>query len=264
MGNNKNKNLNKYLLNKKKNQEKILVAFLPALYPDKESSFKLINYLLNNGVDALELGFPVLNARKDGETIKKANQKVIENGFNDSEYIELAAEVNQKQEYNRITVMTYWEIIKDDFVKKYQYRWKKAGIKNLIFPDLKNKADFEFLRKSPYNLVPFLDSVEKINNFEAAEEAFIYCPTHKGKTGTDNDFDLKLLVDLKKALNNSDLVSKPHLAGFGISSAADVNQIIELGYDGVIIGSEFINKIDQGFDVLKGYLEELKIILDKE
>lgn len=260
----KKKTLSSYLLNKKKNKEKILVAFLPALYPDQETSLKLINYLLDNGVDALEIGFPILDAKKDGKTINKANIKVINNGFQAADYFELAAEVNKNRDFNRLALMGYWKNLKDYFLKEYQEQWEKAGIKDLILPDLNKKRYRDLILSSGYNLIPFLDSVEKIRNYTAAAEAFLYCPTHSGKTGTNKNFDLELLKNLKKALAESELSAKPHLAGFGISSAADVKSIMELDFDGVIVGSEFINKINQDFDAAAQFLEELKTALNKE
>lgn len=259
----KNETLKSYLLNKKKNKEKILVAFLPALYPDQKTSLKLINYLLDNGVDALELGFPDLEAAKDGRTIKKANRKVISNGFQAAEYFELAAAVNKNREFNRLAAMGYWKNLKDYFLKDYQQQWQQSGIKDLILPDLNKKRDRNLIKSAGFNLIPFLDSVQKIKNFYPAEEAFLYCPTHSGKTGTNKNFDLELLQNLKKALVESGLSAKPHLAGFGISSAEDVKKIIQLDYDGVIVGSEFINKINLDFEAAAKFLDELKTALNK-
>ena len=258
-----NKSLSSYLLNKKKNQEKLLVAFLPANYPDRETSLQLINYLLKHGVDALELGFPALDASKDGKTIVEANRVVIGNGFKAADYFSLAKRVNQNQEYNRIAAMGYWDSLKADFAAKYQKKLKKAGIKDLIFPDLKAEKDIKLLNSSGYNLVPFLDSKEKIRGHTFKGEAFLYCPTHRGKTGTDKSFELEFLEGLKNELESSQLAEIPHLAGFGISSAEDVKKIMTLDFDGVIVGSEFINKIDQGMAAVEDFLAELKIALNK-
>ncbi len=259
----KNNSLSSYLLKKKNNKEKILLAFLPALYPDKGKSLKLINFLLDNGVDALELGFPVLDAKKDGKTISKANKKVVNNGFKAADYFQLAAEVNKNREYNRLAVMGYWDNLKLYFQNEYQHKWQEAGIKDLIIPDLEEKY-IDTLRELGYNLVPFLDSVKKIKNYDYDEEAFLYFPTHKGKTGVNNNFDLKLLQNLKNESIKSGLSEKIHLAGFGIHSADDVKKIIALDFDGVIVGSEFINKINQDFEAFKLFLEELKTALNKE
>ena len=258
-----NKNLSNYLINKKKNNEKILVAFLPAFYPDEKTSLKLMNYLLNNGVDALELGFPTLDAEKDGETIRKANQKVISNGFQAADYFEQAAEVNKNFRFNRIAAMGYWQDLKKYLKDNYQQQWEKAEIKDLIIPDLKVSGNLDSIRNQGFNLIPFLDSVQKIESFDPGSEAFIYCPTHSGKTGTNNEFDFELLRDLKSALSKSELAEKPHLAGFGISSAEDVEKIMDLDYDGVIVGSEFINKINQDFASAANFLDELKTALNK-
>jgi tryptophan synthase alpha chain len=258
-----NRTLSNYLLNKKKKNEKILIAFLPAFYPDHDTFLKLVDYLLNSGVDALELGFPSLEAKKDGETIREANKKVISNGFQAVDYFELAAEINKNYKFKRLAAMGYWQDFKKYIKADYQQQWQKAGIKDLILPDLKGDKNLDLIRENGYNLIPFLDSVEKIENFVPGDEAFVYCPTHSGKTGANNDFDLELLQDLKKVLVKSELAEKPHLAGFGISRAEDVKKIMELDYDGVIVGSEFINKINQDFAAAAEFLDELKTALNK-
>ncbi|MFP4020111.1 MAG: tryptophan synthase subunit alpha [Halanaerobium sp.] len=258
-----NKTLNDYLMNKKSNNEKILVAFLPAFYPDKSSSLKLINYLLDNGVDALELGFPSADAKKDGKTIRKANKKVLSRGFQAADYFDFAAEVNKNYKFNRLAAMGYWQDLKKYLTKNYQQQWQKAGIRDLIIPDLEEDKNLDLIRDSGYNLIPILDSAAKIDSFKAGKEAFLYCPTHSGKTGADKEFDLELLRELKTALYKSELAEKPHLAGFGISSAEDVKNIMKLDYDGVIVGSEFINKINQNFDAAANFLDELKTALNK-
>lgn len=56
----------------------------------------------------------------------------------------------------------------------------------------------------------------------------------------------------------------PQLVGFGISSAEDAAQVMELGYDGIIVGSALLNKFEESEAEAIEFLRELKKGLNKE
>ncbi len=258
------KNLTEYLSLKKENNEPILIAYLPAAYPDQQTSERWIKLLLNNGVDGLELGFPSRKPEMDGKVISEAHQQVYQQGFKRNNYIELAKNIIMETGFNRLIAMGYWQQLKADFMQHFLDKWKKAELTPLIFPDLDAKESKDILRKNGYSIIPFMDKREKIINYQPGKEPFIYCPTYLGKTGQENSFDRDHLVSLKKTLDKSALRDKPHLAGFGISSGADARKVMDLGYDGVIVGSAFLKKFNESEAEAMALLKDLKNGIAKE
>lgn len=258
------KKLTEYLTLKKNNNEPIIVAYLPALYPNKKISKKWIKLLLNNGVDAVELGFPSKKPEMDGKLISEAHQHIYENAFETEMYNELAKELISELKFNRLIAMGYWHQIKDEFLEKILDEWKDIGLTSMIFPDLENQKMTKSLKENGFSIIPFIDSKEKIKDYNPGDEPFIYCPTYLGKTGQSSEINKEFLKRLKNSLNNSRLKNKPHLAGFGISSGKDARQVIDLGFDGIIVGSAFLEKFNHSEERAISLLNELKRNIGKE
>ncbi|ADQ14114.1 tryptophan synthase subunit alpha [Halanaerobium hydrogeniformans] len=259
-----NKELSQYLKEKKAADKAILVAYLPALYPDYERSKRWINLLFANGVDAVELGYPARDSSMDGQIITEANQKLYQVGFNAEKYLKLAADINSKTEINRLILMGYWKELKKEFFSEYKKQCLETGIESLILPDLKDNEDKKYLQAEGFKIISFLDKKEKIKSYQPDGEPFVYCPSYLGKTGQSSEFDYEHLKNLKKALANSAFALMPQLVGFGISSAEDAAQVMELGYDGIIVGSALLNKFEESEAEAIEFLRELKKGLNKE
>ena len=57
-----------------------LVIYLPADYPDPETSLACFAAAVEAGADVLEIGFPFSDPMMDGPTIQAANQHVLDAG----------------------------------------------------------------------------------------------------------------------------------------------------------------------------------------
>lgn len=248
----------------RKSEEPILVTYLPAGYPDKSTSIRWIKTLLKNGADAVELGYPSRSPEKDGHIISEAQTKVLESGFGPEDYLEIIGEVNEETEFNRIILMGYWEQLQRKPGVGFLDEVRGGGAKNLIFPDLSRGEDVDNLVSRGFEVIPFLESSESLNLYSYDTGAFVYCPTYHGKTGKDIDMEIDFLNELKEQLANSHLREKPYLAGFGISCRDDVDQVMELGFDGIIVGSALLKAFSGSQDEGLSLLEELKEGLSEE
>ena len=200
----------------------------------------------------------------DGKLISEAHQHIYENGFETEMYNRLVKELISEMRFNRLIAMGYWHQIKKEFLEKFKDVWKDMGLTSMIFPDLEDQKMTKDLRKNGFSIIPFIDSKEKIKDYKPGNEPFIYCPTYLGKTGQSSEINKEFLKGLKNSLDNSRLKNKPHLAGFGISSGKDARQVIELGFDGIIVGSAFLEKFNHSEEQAMSLLEELKRNIDKE
>jgi tryptophan synthase alpha chain len=251
-------------LKTRKNEEPILVTYLPAGYPDESTSIKWIKTLLKNGADAVELGYPSQSPEKDGHIISEAQTKVLESGFGPEDYLEIIGEVNEETEFNRIILMGYWEQIRRKPGVGFLEEVKRVGAKNLIFPDLSRGEEVDNLVSRGFEVIPFLESFESLSLYSHSTGSFVYCPTYHGKTGKDLDMEMDFLGELKDELDESHLKDKPHLAGFGISSKDDVEKVLRLGFDGIVVGSAVLKAFSRSQQAGLSLLEELKEGLSKE
>ena len=57
-----------------------LVSYFVGCYPDYKTCLELIKEAIDNGVSIIECGYPTSEASAEGPVIKKAHDKVLENG----------------------------------------------------------------------------------------------------------------------------------------------------------------------------------------
>lgn len=256
-------NLNKEFI-KRKNEEPILVTYLPAGYPDKRTSIKWTKTLLKNGADAVELGYPSQSPDKEGHIISEAHTKVLKNGFTPEDYLEIIREVNEETEFNRIILMGYWDQLRRTPGFSFLKKVSKLGTNNLVFPDLSGEKEVDNLVDRGFEVIPFLESFESLNLYSYNTGSFVYCPTYHGKTGKDLDMEVGFLNELKEKLDESHLKDKPHLAGFGIKSKDKVEKVLRLGFDGIVVGSAILKAFSNSQEAGLSLLEELKEGLSKK
>ena len=67
--------------NLKANNEGAFVPFVTLCDPDFDRSLEIIDTLVENGADALELGFPFSDPLLDGPVIQAANKRALDGGF---------------------------------------------------------------------------------------------------------------------------------------------------------------------------------------
>ncbi|KAF3336971.1 tryptophan synthase alpha chain-like protein [Carex littledalei] len=98
-----------------------------------------------------------------------------------------------------------------------------------------------------------------------ASEGFLYLVSLVGVTGARATVNLRvqsLLQEIKQA------TTKPVAVGFGISKPEHVQQIAELGADGVIVGSALVRLLgessspEEGLKELETFTKSLKVMND--
>ena len=103
--------------------------------------------------------------------------------------------------------------------------------------------------------------------FDAAQAAaaarldgYVMMQASAGVTGPRAALDAGLseaIAELRRAG-----VARPILAGFGIGTAVQARQAIDLGADGVIIGSMCVRKVQEGLAAIRSFLQEVRASLD--
>lgn len=224
---------------------KALSIFLTAGYPSKNNFTDLALNVFENGADILEIGIPFSDPLADGPVIQASSQSALENGITLKDVFKYCEKIKVKTD-KPLVLMGYANPILKYGTKKFCEDALNCGADGLIVPDvpLDEYESFyseEFKNFEKILLTTPVSSDNRINEIDNKSEGFVYCVSVTGTTGTRNDFDENVLINLKRTYS---LVSKNKmLIGFGIASADNIKTFAPY-CDGVIVGSAVINKIN--------------------
>ena len=240
----------------------LLIGYLPAGFPDFESSLIAIETLVAAGVDVVEIGLPYSDPLMDGPVIQRAVEIALANGITTSRVLELVAKASQFGA--PILVMSYWNPIERFGLQRFCNTLAIGGGAGVITPDLTPEeakawvsVTDEFGLARVFLVAP-TTKTKRVEEIAAVTNGFIYAASLMGVTGvrdqvtngqfkppgqTDRAFDLVRRV---KEVSNT-----PVAVGIGVSSAQQVKAISAYA-DGVIVGSLFVQAITQAIETNSG------------
>jgi tryptophan synthase alpha chain len=236
------------ILNSRK--EHALIGYTVAGYPDQDSTFDVVKAMVKGGVDIIELGIPFSDPIADGPTIQKASYSALQKGMTPSNALDMAKRINDSLNMP-LAIMTYCNILYKPGFNDFLKHAKSSGVDGLIIPDLNVEESMEFKKyASKYDLdTIFLispnTSDSRLKAIVKATSGFLYLVSVFGTTGERKGFE----DYTTKAIKHVKTFSKgkvPLAVGFGVSKSEHVKFMLNSGADAVIVGSAFINVIDQG------------------
>lgn len=127
--------LQNYINERRKNKEILLMTHIVIGYPDINTSLKIVDEMVNAGVDLMELQIPFSEPIADGPTILHANHIALKNGINTKKCFDFAKEISTQYEIPFL-FMTYYNILFKYGVKKFTSEMKINNLKGAIVPDL--------------------------------------------------------------------------------------------------------------------------------
>jgi tryptophan synthase alpha chain len=232
---------------KSKNQ-KALICYVVAGYPDIKTSEEIITTLINGGADIIEIGIPFSDPIADGTTIQDAIQHSLISGTTPDMCLELASRIRKSFPDIPLIIMTYSNILFRKGYIQFAQQAKKNGIDGFIIPDIPIEEAKEYLNSvqqigiSTIFLVSPNTSEKRLKMIIKICTGFLYVISIYGTTGERKDFDEYTLKSIERVKNFiGDKI--PLAVGFGISNPQHVRYMIGAGADGVIIGSAIIKKI---------------------
>lgn len=223
-----------------------LMCHVVAGYPDEAACLELMKGMERAGASAIEVQIPFSDPIADGETIMRANDVALEGGMTTSKSFELIKKADLDCD---VYVMSYVQKALHFGFEKFCEAVAKTGAKGLIIPDLPHEsAEHEELmrlcRKYSLELVPVLSPGMPPPRLKAAlqdDPPLAYVTSRKGITGSEyaGSGELKRFVgDIRRSADTDIMI------GFGISTAKDVKDALELG-DVAVVGSAFIKAIQK-------------------
>lgn len=226
---------------------KPLMCHVVAGYPDSEACLRLMLGMQANGAVAIEVQIPFSDPIADGETIMEANDVALAGGMTTAASFELIGKARQAGLTIDVYIMSYLQKVRHFGLSEFYAQAAKCQVKGLIIPDLPyDSVEFTDLQKlagkNRLSLVPVLSPgmlESRLRALLASKPPAVYVTSSQGITG--NEYapaaELKRLVAEIKQLSKAKI-----MIGFGISTASDVRDALNLG-DVAVVGSAVIKTI---------------------
>ena len=252
--------LESYLKQRLKEKEILLMTHIVLGYPTFEDAFRIIEAMVNAGVDLMELQIPFSEPIADGPIILHANQKSLAGGATVQKCMDFARKAAQS--FNiPFLFMSYYNILFKYGVERFAGEMHNSGMVGAIIPDLPPEEGRDYLdAMEKYHLSPiFIFSPttpeERMAYLNSFGKGFIYCVARKGVTGVATDFSRQLKEYLLRCRRATDL---PLALGFGVKEKADVDYLKGKA-DIAVIGSETILIVDTaGVDAVSEFINSLR------
>ena len=238
-------------------------AFIPFIVlgdPDFETSLSVVKTLIDNGADALELGFPFSDPIADGKTIQEANQRALSNGMNTDKALDLIKQIRAFNAKVPISLLIYYNLILQRGIEKFYNDSKAAGVGAILAADCPVEEAEPLLKASKKSgiaqvfLIAPTTTEERLKEILKHASAYVYLVSLLGVTGTREAVQTRTIDLIKKVKPHTKL---PICVGFGISKPEHVKEVIGAGADGVIVGSAIINGVKANLGNTEKMLEEL-------
>ena len=249
-----------YLRDRLKEKKILLMTHIVLGYPSFEDVFRIIEAMVEAGVDLMELQVPFSEPIADGPVILKANQQALESGTTVQKCIDFTREVTQHFGIPFL-FMSYYNILFIYGIEKFIAAMAKNGLQGAIVPDLPPEEGTEYINAmQQYNLAPIFifsptTSNERMEYLSSFGKGFIYCVARKGVTGAHTDFSEHLEAYLARCRKATDL---PLALGFGVKDRADV-EFITGKVDIAVIGSQTIRIVDNdGVGAVGAFIKGLR------
>ncbi len=223
----------------------ILGIFVSAGDPDTNTSIKILDGLVESGVDMIELGMPFSDPMADGPAIQAASLRAIKSGMTLRGSLEIASQFRKKHADTPLILMGYYNPIYRYGVELFLKDAQAAGADGLIIVDLPPEEDVELCDPSQNSELDFIRLItpttlgDRLPFVLEKASGFIYYVSIAGITGTKS----AQMESISSAVNRIKQVSDlPVVTGFGIRTAEQAAHIASLG-DGAIVGSAVVEII---------------------
>jgi tryptophan synthase alpha chain len=242
------------------------MPFVPAGYPDLQTTAKLLPALERAGANIIEVGIPFSDPIADGPVIQEAFTRALEKGLKLADVFSTIRSARGSVSIPLVAMVSFSVAFRYG-VEKFAAAMKEAGFDGLILPDLPPPEAEAFVAKiqaaglDTILLVAPTTSPERRKEIARLSSGFIYYLSIAGITGERNDLPRELADGVRQMKGVSD---RPVCVGFGISTSAHLKQLAGVA-DGAIVGSAVVRRMtsnlgngaDDIVDGVSSYCREL-------
>lgn len=220
-----------------------LIGYLPAGFPTRDDSVRLLRAMVEAGVDIVEVGLPYSDPLMDGPVIQAAADQALRGGTTPADVISIAGDVAQTGAAT--VVMSYWNPVERFGVDAFARELAAAGGCGVITPDLTPEESGAWAAATRENdidriyLVAPSSTDERLRTVSDACSGFVYAASTMGVTGARTSVSGAAETLVARVRRVTDL---PVAVGLGVSTGEQAAEIAAYA-DGVIVGSAFIKLI---------------------
>jgi tryptophan synthase alpha chain len=223
-----------------------LMPFIPAGYPDLETTARLLPAIEQAGASIVEIGIPFSDPIADGPVVQEAFTKALAKGLHLSDCLATIGRARSTVSIPLVAMVSY-SIVYRHGVERFIEEMKQVGLDGLILPDLPPPEAEEIVKKvqnaglDTILLVAPTTPADRRKEIARLSSGFIYYLSVAGITGER----AKLPAELADGVRNmKSLTDRPVCVGFGISTSAHVSQLKGVA-DGAIVGSAVVRRMKE-------------------
>ncbi|MGH3665723.1 MAG: tryptophan synthase subunit alpha [Egibacteraceae bacterium] len=228
-----------------------LVVYLPAGYPDLDTSRACLEAAAGAGADLLEVGFPYSDPLMDGPTIQAASQVALDQGYTPAEDFALCGKLTSVVDVP-VLLMTYynlaWHYGGTDRLDDFAAAAADAGLAGAILPDLPAEEGGPWGEVAgAHDLATVFLAAPTSTKARLAAVAerttgWVYATSTLGVTGERQSLSdtAAPLVGRIRACTD-----KPVAVGIGVTTGAHARAVAGFA-DGVIVGSAVVRAAGNG------------------
>jgi tryptophan synthase alpha chain len=249
----------KMFLEIKNRGEGAFIPFTVAGDPDFETSIEIVRQYVDNGADALEIGFPFSDPVADGPSVQAADIRSLNEGMTTDKCFEFISKIREFTSVP-IGILVYYNLIYKKGLEEFYSKARNAGINGILAADLPPEEAGDVVDMArKYNLdqifmVAQTTPNERISEIVKMCTGFLYVVAVMGVTGARSDIKRSTVDLIKRVKSHTDL---PIAVGFGISKPEHIKDVIQSGSDGAIVARAIINIITQNLDDLDNAKQEI-------
>ncbi|HSO25891.1 MAG TPA: tryptophan synthase subunit alpha [Methanobacteriaceae archaeon] len=239
--------------------EGAFVPFVVAGDPDFETSLEIVKTLVENGADALEIGFAFSDPIADGPTVQEADIRALNSGMTTDKGFEF---IRRIREFTSIPIglLVYYNLIYKRGIDLFYKQASQNGLNAILSADLPPEEAYDAVKAAKkYGidqifLAAQTTTNERLKTISEFSSGFTYLVSVMGVTGARSEVKNSTVDLIKRVRDHNDL---PLMVGFGISLPSHVKEVIGAGAEGAIVGSAMIDIIAQNINNKEKMLSEI-------
>ncbi|HQJ23147.1 MAG TPA: tryptophan synthase subunit alpha [Rectinema sp.] len=239
-----------------------LISYLPAGFPDEFAYRDSISVLAKAGFRILEIGLPNKQCNLDGQIIKNAMKRILENGMDFEKALYIGGAT--ARDFDMASVgMLYYETLREIGENKCFDHFEHYGIQGILVPDMPHTERNEFSLKAkrrglaPIGFIPVRARHELVKEIINMAEGFLYYQSYDGETGKAYKPSKESSDRFSKIKEIANKKGMPIAIGFGIHNKNDLAIIRKMGANGAIIGSAIVEAVGKGKAELQNFIDGL-------
>jgi tryptophan synthase alpha chain len=221
-----------------------LIPFLPAGFPDLETTVATLKAVDATGPAAIEIGFPFSDPIADGPIIQQAFTAALDRKLKVGDIFHAIQKVSPALSSPLVAMLSY-SIIFRYGAERFLAEARAAGFAGIIIPDLpppeaaKTCKQISAAGLDATLLIAPTTTADRRREIAALCTGFVYYLSVSGITGARSELPPDLAPNVRQIKS---LTDRPVCVGFGISKPAHLTALTGIA-DGAIVGSAIVKRM---------------------